>query len=271
MSSNESSLPPVFFRFQQQVLHFAAIPAFVFLFLILYKPLNLVEYLTMPAGGYAFNSSMIAAILFVLLLITRILLWGLRNVAGFKRRTYFFWCAGEVMAASFFIAMYVTLMSHGEYEYIDVLPIVLADLIAILVYPYVLITLFLESDLVTKYVETGEEESKIRFYDEKHNLKFVTQAGGILVVQSDENYCNIFYSEGNSVKKFQLRATMRSLEEMCAHHGIIRCHRSYFVNVKRIKALRREKEGVYSIQMDSGEITEIPVSRRYYDDIASRI
>jgi len=264
-------LPPVFLRFGQQVLHFVVIPIFTFFFLILYKPFNLEEKLALPTGGFAFNATIIAAIVFLVLLIARMSLWGLRNVAKFKRSVYFVWCFSEIIICCLFVSLYVTLMSQGRYTYIDVLPAVIADLSAVLIFPYALLTLVLETNFVTRYVENEDEAEKIRFYDDKHKLKFVTKANSILYVQSEENYCNIYYMEGPSVKKFQLRSTMRAIEEPCSQRGIIRCHRSYFVNPKRVKALLKGREGIYTLQMDVNEVAEVPVSYRYYDDVAAQL
>lgn len=271
MEVRTTYLPPVFLRFGQQVLHFVVMPVFTFFFLILYKPFGLEERLSFPSGGFAFNSTIIAAIVFVVLLITRMSLWGLRNVTKFKRSLYIVWCFSEIIICCLFVSLYVTLMSGGRHTYIDVLPNVIADLSAILIFPYAIISLILETNIVSKYIENEDEAERLRFYDDKHKLKFVTMADSILYVQSEENYCNIYYMEGPSIKKFQLRSTMKAIEEPCSKKGIIRCHRSYFVNPKRVKALIRGREGLYTLQMDVNEVAEVPVSMRYYNDIAALI
>lgn len=272
MEIKNSFLPNVFLKFKQQVLHFVTIPIFLFLFLILYKPFSLDSLLSFPKGGFAFNSSIIMSIEAVVLLISRLLLWGLRNSTDFKRRTYLVWCFAEIVVASLFIAMYITLISAGQYNYIDVLPIVLVELSAILVFPYIILTMLLESDIVARYnLDEDEEIAKMRFYDEKHNLKFVADSKSILYIESHENYCGIHYVEGGRVKDFLLRGTMKSLEEDCAKHGIKRCHRSYFINVSHIRILRKDREGFNVAELDVDGVDSIPITPRYYSDIADSL
>lgn len=271
MDFRTSYLPPVFFRFSQQIIHFIGIPVFFFLFATLYCPFDLKEVLELRYGGFAFNSAIISSILFVILFLTRTVLWGLRNISTFRRSTYVFWCVAEVLVSSLFISLYVTLMSGRTHTYIDVLPTVLGELSAILVYPYLLLTLILESALMSRYSVSDTDNSKMRFYDEKHKLKLVAEPRSVLYIQSDENYCNIFYTEGGHVKSLMLRSTMKSLENMCSKYGIFRCHRSYYVNVSRIKVLRREKESLNMAELDVTDVPNIPVTPRYYDQISAML
>jgi len=271
MEFRKTYLPPVFFKMGQQVLHFVAIPIFFFLFLILYKPFSLDTTLELQGGSFAFNAAILSAILFLVLVVTRLILWGLRNVTSFKTRTYYLWCIGEIGLSSLFMSLYVALISRGELLYIDVVPVALAYLAAILYAPYIIIYLLLESDLLSKGETKEVEAARMRFYDEKHNLKFITESSAVLYIESDENYCNIFYSEGARLKKFTLRSTMKSIEEECAANGILRCHRSYYVNTSRIKVLRKERENGTMAEMDISGISGIPVTPRYYESIASRL
>lgn len=272
MEFKSTYLPKVFLGFPQQVIHFLALPAFLFLFLILYKPFSLEQTLVFGAAGFAFNCSIIMAIEFIVMVISRFLLWGLRNATDFKRRTYLIWCIGEIVIASLFISMYVTLISKGEYDYIDVVPNVLSAMTAIEVFPYITLTLLFESDFMAKRgLDPEDEITKMRFYDDKHNLKFVADSKNILYIESHENYCCIYYVESGRIKSFMLRCTMKKLEEDCIKHGIFRCHRSYFVNVRRIKILRKEREGFNVAELDMDGIDTVPITPRYYQNIADNI
>lgn len=269
MQVYSSDLPKVFLKFGQQVLHIFAVPSFTFLFIILYRPFNLTEYLSLRHGGFAFNATIISVILLGVLLISRLVLWGVRNKIHFRKMNYVLWVLIENLVASLFIAMYISLMSGGEHKYIDLIPIVIVELVAIVYVPYSIISLILDTDIVAKYAIRDDEPGKIRFYDEKHNLKFVTDVSSLLYVESQENYCVLYYAEGGKAKKFVLRNTMKSLEPYCENHGVLRCHRSYFVNTARIKVLRKEREGVNVAELDIPEVPGIPVTPRYYEKISS--
>ena len=61
---------------------------------------------------------------------------------------------------------------------------------------------------------------------------------------------------------------MKSIDELCQDNGLVRCHRSYFVNPAYVKVLRKEKEGVIYAEMETKDIVHVPVSKRYYDRLA---
>jgi DNA-binding LytR/AlgR family response regulator len=74
--------------------------------------------------------------------------------------------------------------------------------------------------------------------------------------------------EGDRLKEYPLRASMKSLEELMHKHGLIRCQRSYYVNPQHIKVLRRDKEGMITAELNTSQAPPIPVSPRYYEELA---
>ena len=272
MTAKKDLMPEIFFKFGNHILHFAGIPVFFILFVILYRPFSLVETLELRSGGFIFNVMIISAILFVTLLFTRLLMWGQRSAAIFSRRVYLVWCAGEVLLSSLFISLYLCLMSGGLYSYIDLLPVALGELASIVVFPYIMFTLLLESDILARYSSEKEpQEKRIKFYDERHNLKLVTDPSALLYICSRENYCEIYYMESGRIRSFMLRATMKGIEPLCSKHGIKRCHRSYFVNTMRINVLRKDRDGFIFAELDQSGVENIPVSQRYYEDISASL
>ena len=64
---------------------------------------------------------------------------------------------------------------------------------------------------------------------------------------------------------------MKALDELCQDNGMVRCHRSYYVNPSHIKVLRKEKEGVIYAELDAQEVIHIPVTKRYYDRLSEML
>ena len=90
----------------------------------------------------------------------------------------------------------------------------------------------------------------------------------VLYVQSDENYLKICYLEYGEMKFYSLRNTMKRVEETCLKGGLVRCHRSYFVNSARVQALQKDKEFTYAV-LDVPNAHRVPVSKNYYDSLAA--
>lgn len=83
-----------------------------------------------------------------------------------------------------------------------------------------------------------------------------------LFLEVEGNYIKVHYeSEGKEVTRM-LRTTIKQLEEeVVAHHGIVRCHRAFIVNLNRVNRVAGNSQG-YRLCI-TGSLEEIPVSRRY--------
>ena len=61
---------------------------------------------------------------------------------------------------------------------------------------------------------------------------------------------------------------MKAVDELCLSNGLVRCHRSYYVNPSHIKVLRKDREGVVFAILDVDDVIDIPVSRKYYNSLS---
>ena len=56
---------------------------------------------------------------------------------------------------------------------------------------------------------------------------------------------------------------MKSVEEICLDNGLIRCHRSFYINPRHVEVLRKDKEGVMYAELDVKESRHVPVSKSF--------
>jgi DNA-binding LytR/AlgR family response regulator len=56
---------------------------------------------------------------------------------------------------------------------------------------------------------------------------------------------------------------------MLARHGLVRCHRSYFINAAHVDLVRKDANGFALAQLDWEDIKPIPVSKRYYEAVTA--
>ena len=111
------------------------------------------------------------------------------------------------------------------------------------------------------------EEDLMRFQDTTGRLKLVIAHDVILFIEAKENYVTIYYLDGNKVKEYSLRQSMRGIEDLMQKHGIIRCQRSYYVNPRHVTVLRRDKEGFIWAEIEAGG-RQVPVSPKYYEELS---
>lgn len=104
-------------------------------------------------------------------------------------------------------------------------------------------------------------------------------ATALLFIESSDNYCTVVYQHGNPAtpgkpSKPLLRSSLSRLEaqiaakpNLVAH--IVRCHRSYVVNLDRVERVTGNAQG-YKLHLLGGQF-QIPVARRFNDTLISQL
>jgi len=263
-------VPKTFKSYSNQIWHFLGIPAFFFLFVLLYEPFDVKHYLDTGRDAFAFNITMLFTIAVLSLTITRTAFYFIWRDADISFVSYIGWCLAEVLAFAFFAALYIYLMYRKVDPFFTVLSVAAKYTYLIMVYPYVILSLILLLNSPKTSALVSEDDSLIRFTDESQRLKLTITASSVLFIAAEYNYVRIHYLEAGKVKEYLLRNSMKALEATVTSHGLVRSHRSYYVNPQHITVLRKEKDGVIQAQFDA-ETVPVPVSKTYYDLLASSL
>ncbi|WP_020006508.1 LytTR family transcriptional regulator DNA-binding domain-containing protein [Salinicoccus albus] len=82
-------------------------------------------------------------------------------------------------------------------------------------------------------------------------------------IESDEGkvYINI------SREKFSIDYTLAEAEKKLKHYGFYRCHRSYIVNLDKVREIITWSKNTYSIAIENEEKSKIPLSRKKFSEI----
>lgn len=256
----------IFYGGYSFVLHSVVVPLFAFVFMILYKPFGMERILQMEDASYSFNATILLCIVLVSVALIRSVMFFLRGKMPATGAVYGIWSLCELAFASLYVSLYLTLMLDGQAGFFEMVGKSFGVLFGICIYPYALLLLGMEL-----YAERTKEEvdpsTLVKFYDEYKKLRFVIASEAIIFIKSEENYVQIHYLDHAKPKKFVLRSSMRALEEQMAHHGLVRCHRSYFINPSYIKMIRKENSGVVSAELTKETYEPIPISRKYQQEI----
>lgn len=257
-------------------LHVITMVAFFLLFALVYEPRLLSDLLHSGQGLYsirdmeAFNLAISCAVIFVSMFTLRIIMLLINRHVTTTLERYAVWCVIESLITSALLALYFKLISGngsdaGNYFYF--LISCLKAYISVVVFPYVILTLFfLHMESRKAKNEPMEDDAKIRFYDNRHLLRFATTVSSIVYIAAEENYIIVHYVDNGVAKTATIRNTMKSQESICDSGTFIRVHRSYIVNPKHVKQLRKDPDGFYFADMDA-EGAAIPVSKRYLKSI----
>lgn len=249
------------------LVHILAMPAFFLGFVLVYQSEWMIRFLN--AGlGVVFNVLMVMCILIGILCASRIPMTACRKYLPMNWWQYSLWSLAEVVGFSCFAALFMALV-YGDYGYFPALGQCVRISFAILPYAYFLFALLFA--LIRPDEPAAAEEDLVRFADTTGRLKLVIAHDVILYVEAQENYVSIHYMEGEQIKEYSLRQSMRGIEELMDKHGIIRCQRSYFVNPRHVKVLRRDKEGFIQADLDIHNTKPVPVSPKYYEQLSKML
>lgn len=256
------------------ILHAIMVPLFTYLFVIIYQPFDMNGHLSFGTFSFMAHLSILYAIFTGSMTATRALLFFMRNRISASNSFYAAWCIGEIICSGLFMAIYVSLAMSGESSYFSVARITIGIDAAIAIFPYAL--LFFSIDFYRRHREEEDEKMEekatlVRFYDEYHKLKFVIASTAIVYIRSEDNYLHIYYLDQQKLKRQILRSSMRSQEETLSRHGLVRCHRSFFVNPAFIQLLHKDANGALVAKLSQEGCEGIPISRKYKDEITSLI
>lgn len=239
-------------------------------FMLFYTPFKVDTFFETGDLHYGFHLLMTGTATMLVLVATR----TIYHIFYARRRTlwwrYALWCLGEIAVAALFTALYTWLFKRAEIDYFGAFTYCFKLLLCSLAFPYAFHILYQivreEDERIEALMKTPgmpEEAALIKFNDEHGRFKLAIDAAEILYLRAEVNYVRIYYVEAGSVKEFSLRNSLKSVERMAADRGIVRCHRSYLVNPRHIKVLRKDKYGFIVAELNIPGIAAIPISKNY--------
>lgn len=82
----------------------------------------------------------------------------------------------------------------------------------------------------------------------------------LIYIKAEGNYCKVHYAEESKLKKVMIRNTLKNIEtELTEFDNIVRCHKSYIINLNRVVKITGNAKG-YSFIVDEFKYP-VPVSR----------
>jgi len=172
-------------------------PVFFFIFILVYEPLDLHQYLDMGRDLYAMNLAISFSIALVLIAGLRVALHFMKKIKHFTWAHYITWCMGEVLIVSIFIALYLYLM-NGNMTFFSVLMTTVGFCYLIFIIPYVILTLSFsvgahrerEKKILAEAEAAANEaadNSLIRFMDIYQRPKLIIAPSAVLFIEAREN------------------------------------------------------------------------------------
>jgi hypothetical protein len=249
--------------------------AFALLFINFYEPFGVRYWFTISGLKLFFYSSLVILTGVLVVVVSRVLMYTIRNRFKLNYWQYIFWVLGEVFSMALFYTLFEKLIFDDQREFVSLLKISVLNTALVLLLPYSAIWLYFsyrEKKIQLDQLVMGEQSSPeimrnmIPFHDEKDILRLSVKKENLLYLAASDNYVDIYYLNKGKVSKYLLRNSLKRMEDLFQKSEIVRCHRSYMVNFDNVKVIRKDKDGL-QLELDLPSVIDIPVSRSYVDKV----
>ncbi len=114
-----------------------------------------------------------------------------------------------------------------------------------------------------------DEKLMIYFEGEGAKDKISIAVSDFVFAQSQDNYIEIHYLKNNIFSKYLIRSSLSALENQLQHGFLVRCHRSFLINLYNVKSIKGNRNDL-KINMAYSDVI-IPVSRTYVTSTIDRL
>ena len=250
---------------------------FALLFINLFQPFGSRNwYPNVTDFKYFFFSSLIILTGMLVVVASRIIMHHFNNKRAVTKITYAGWIVAEIVAMSLFYALFSKYVPEGSEnrDFMDILEKATFNTSMVLLLPYGFSWLYFSWKEKTKLLEEQkllaatpdlQRIKRIAFPDEKGEIKITIELTNLVYIESADNYATIHYINKERISRFPIRNSLKWFEQnLIDETPLVRCHRSYIINLDRVKVLKKTKEGIL-MELDVPQLADIPVSKTYYE------
>lgn len=230
---------------------------------------------------YFFFSSLIILIGMLVVVISRLAMLKYAKNHGVFYWQYALWILLEIIAMSLFYSFFTKYIPKEgiNRDFIDIFRQSTINTSWILLLPYSILWLYfswrdknimLQKMTQDENIPSAPKKNLIAFLDERGELKISVVLDNLLYVDSADNYATIHYLNKSKVSHFLIRNSLKWMEKNLTNNTpLVRCHRSYIVNLDKVKVFRKTKDGIF-LELETENTPDIPVSKTYYERVMTK-
>ncbi|MDI9538361.1 MAG: LytTR family DNA-binding domain-containing protein, partial [Bacteroidota bacterium] len=255
-------IPDYFVTWRNTILQVLFTALFAFLFINIYKPFGAGEWYQEKWWMFSLGSAALVIVGMIVIIVSRLLMQARRRKGPIRIRYYVFSVAAEILFMGAAYAVLELVVLGGVRPFWILLYMAVQNTSLILLIPYIISLLFFswrENKLTLEQLVSQLRAKRhfIPFEDENGVLRLTINSGDLLYLKASDNYVDIIYRSGEKTKTYVLRNTLKKLEGSLDGLPLLRCHRSYMVNVTSVKILKRDK-GKFVLWLDEDGSITIP-------------
>jgi hypothetical protein len=255
---------------------------FALLFINIFQPFGSRNwYPNVSDFNYFFFSSLIILTGMLVVVISRLFLGLHTRKNEINYLQYAVWVFAEIIAMSMFYALFSKFVPKGgeERDFFILLKNSAINTSLVLLIPYTMSFLYfswkdknrlLNERVAQRTLTEIPKKGLIGFTDEKGELKISIMLDNLIYIDSADNYATIHYINKEKIANFLIRNSLKWMEEnLTKETPLVRCHRSYIINLDKVKVLRKTKAGIF-LELDAPNAPDIPVSKTYYEKVMEK-
>lgn len=129
-----------------------------------------------------------------------------------------------------------------------------------------------ERERLTATTQRAESDAPrmIHLHDYNGTLRLTINLDTLYYMESEDNYIKVYYKHNDKIQSYMLRCRTSDVEKSLAGTPMVRCHRSYIVNIRKIQFVGEEHRMRY-IKLDDESLKQIPVSKSYYESLLAKL
>ena len=275
-------VPKYLLEKRNQIIMFLFVSVFAIVFINIFKPFGSINWVHkgMSPTLYLVWSTILVTIGMFVVAVSRIIMYAYSRKPGnaINNLQYIAWICVELLLLSGAFTLLARLTEVGPtQDPLEIYKNALENTIFILCTPYLLCILFFSYQERSAKLKTLMNENigfksstLISIRDSRGVLQLSVAKENLLYIESADNYICIWYIKNDQLKKQLMRITMKDISEQLADTNIVRCHRSYMVNLDLVKVMRREKENLF-LEFGVPNVKEIPISKTYGEQVLRRL
>ena len=256
---------------------------FSILFMAIYSPFSNTAWFSLTNMMDLGKTVAFYIVAVAIMFISKMLMNMYQKRIKFTYAKYISWIVVEIVAIAIFYTYFTLLyMPDESYNVVNILLKALGCILLIEAIPYTILTLYAayrdktEELQMLQYELTLAEEpsvaypSLINLYDYNGTLKLTINSDSLYYMESQDNYVKIYYENQGKLLSYMLRCRTKAIEENLVDTSMVRCHRSYMVNVMKINHIKKGGKARY-IVLSNEDIKPIPVSKSYFKNLIEKI
>lgn len=276
-------IPSFIYSKTNQIFMILFVPIFALIFINIYRPLDFDRIDDSILQGLNISREISIQLIALMLVtggmavatISRVIMRAYTNKRSISYIGYIVWILGEIgaMASLYTLA---ALFTDTDKSIPELFNNSFVKTSLILFIPYTICYIYFvwqenrrELRSLRKQIDRDEtvlQKAYIQILDEKGEMRLSIRRENLVAIESADNYVCIYYLNGDKTKKSMVRNTLSRVAEHLQGSRIVRCHRSYMINLDHAKILHRDKEGVF-VELGIEGIPDIPISRTYADNV----